>query len=137
MKIHRLSLIPLSLLLATALSAAALNVDLPLQRTAYQTNERIDFTESVVEGERGAGGGWYVEEVHDLLCAVVAGADCHTFPVEDGSRVVRMHTVQHEGFHQFAHMVIGGSILAYKVKGQEGKLRAVATVIDFDVSPTR
>jgi neutral ceramidase len=27
-------------------------------------------------------------------------------------------------------MVIGGSILAYKVKGQEGKLRAVATVIE-------
>ena len=37
-------------------------------------DERIDFAEGVVEGERGAGSGGYVEEVHNRLCTMVAGA---------------------------------------------------------------
>src|SRR5450755_2683622 len=60
-------------------------------------DERIDFADCVVEGERGAGGGGYVEEVHDRLRAVVASADGDALPVEQGTDIVRVNAFHDVG----------------------------------------
>src|SRR5271163_3268284 len=58
--------------------------------------EPVDLIEGVVEGEGGAGGGRYLEELHHRHGAVMSGSNGDAVPVEDGAEIVRMHALDHE-----------------------------------------
>src|SRR5690606_20385840 len=52
--------------------------------------EAVEFGAGIVEGQRGAGGGRNLVEVHQRHGAVVAGAHGNAFRVQYGAEVVRM-----------------------------------------------
>jgi hypothetical protein len=67
--------------------------------------------------------------IPSLALAALAGAVLPAVAQEPGPSAIRVGAAAAE-LQADDDMVIGGGILAYKVKGQEGKLRAVATVIE-------
>src|SRR5437763_378748 len=85
-------------------------------------NERVDFAESVVEGERSAGGGGYVEEIHHGLGAVMAGADGNALAVEQRADIVRVYAFHDEG--ENARLLARGADQAQAGNGAE-RLRAI------------
>src|SRR5262245_52324889 len=64
-----------------------------------------------------------------LALAVLLAAPAANQPAKPAATAVRVGAAAVE-LEADDDMVIGGSILPYKVKGQDGKLRAVATVIE-------
>src|SRR4249919_3225867 len=59
-------------------------------------DEGFDFGVCVVEGQRRAAGRGYAEELHQRVRAVVSGADCHAFQVEQGGEVVGVRAFDQE-----------------------------------------
>src|SRR3990172_6167403 len=68
-------------------------------RRLDRLHQHVHLSQGVVQVEAGAGGPGNAQGAHQRLCAVVAGADCHTVAVQDGTHVMRMQVVHVEGDH--------------------------------------
>src|SRR6185295_135542 len=67
-----------------------------LARPGQRARQCVDVGFARITRERGAGGGRYIEEIHDGHGAVMPGAHGHTLGIENRAEIVRVDTLERE-----------------------------------------
>ena len=79
------------------LTDSAADFDELVQIPSYQS---INFFKSVVKRERCTDGTWYLEKIHDRLCAMMSGSNRNTHFVKDTSHVIGVNGPYKERDHR-------------------------------------